>query len=99
MKKDKKPTTKQVAPVPALEEKPVQKRARSFKYQAFLIPVLAVLTGLIIGALFIVFTDLKVLPLYKSFFIAPLAALRRAGMLLLPRTGHCSPVRWGACRR
>ncbi len=76
MKKDKKPTTKQVAPVPAPEEKPVQKRAQSFKYQAFLIPVLAVLTGLIIGALFIVFTDLKVLPLYKSFFIAPLAALK-----------------------
>ncbi len=76
MKKDKKPTPKQVAPVPAPEEKPIQKRTRSFQYQAFLIPVLAVLTGLIIGALFIVFTDLKVLPLYKSFFIAPLAALK-----------------------
>jgi len=76
LKKDKKPTTKQVAPVPAPEDKPVQKRTQSFQYQAFLIPVLAVLTGLIIGALFIVFTDLKVLPLYKSFFIAPLAALK-----------------------
>jgi ABC-type uncharacterized transport system permease subunit len=52
-----------------------QKAPRSYNYQSFLIPILAVLTGLIIGAFFIVFTDLKVLPYYQQFFKAPLTAL------------------------
>jgi general nucleoside transport system permease protein len=52
-----------------------QKAPRSYNYQSFLIPILAVLTGLIIGAFFIVFTDLKVLPYYQQFFKDPLTAL------------------------
>ena len=79
MKKDKKPSPKQDAPPSVQEEETVQKPGRAFNYQTFLIPLLAVLTGLIIGALFIVFTDLKVLPLYQSFFLDPLAALKASG--------------------
>ncbi|MBC7260069.1 MAG: ABC transporter permease [Chloroflexi bacterium] len=49
--------------------------ARGSLLQAILLPVLAVFTALIIGALVIVFTDLQVLNLYKDFFSAPGKAL------------------------
>ncbi len=42
---------------------------------AILLPILAVFTALVIGALVIVFTDLEVLNLYKHFFSAPGKAL------------------------
>jgi simple sugar transport system permease protein len=42
---------------------------------AILLPVLAVFTALVIGALVIAFTDLEVLALYKDFFSAPGKAL------------------------
>jgi simple sugar transport system permease protein len=42
---------------------------------AILLPVLAVFTALVIGALVIAFTDLQVLALYKNFFSAPGKAL------------------------
>ncbi len=49
--------------------------ARGSVWQAILLPVLAVFTALVIGALVIVFTDLQVLNLYKDFFSAPGKAL------------------------
>jgi simple sugar transport system permease protein len=49
--------------------------ARGSLLQAILLPVLAVFTALVIGALVIVFTDLQVLNLYKDFFSAPGKAL------------------------
>jgi general nucleoside transport system permease protein len=42
---------------------------------AILLPVLAVFTALVIGAIVIVFTDVKVLALYKNFFTSPGRAL------------------------
>lgn len=42
---------------------------------AILLPILAVFTALVIGALIIIFTDLEVLALYKNFFSAPGPAL------------------------
>ena len=42
---------------------------------AILLPILAVFTALVIGALVIVFTDLEVLSLWKNFFSAPGKAL------------------------
>ena len=64
-----------------------QKSPRSYNYQSFLIPVLAVLTGLIIGAFFIVFTDLRVLPLYKTFFSNPLVPLKASGEAVVTAYG------------
>lgn len=75
MKKDKKSPDSKPIDNPEPELSILQKAPRSYNYQSFLIPILAVLTGLIIGAFFIVFTDLKVLPYYQQFFKDPLAAL------------------------
>jgi general nucleoside transport system permease protein len=75
LKKDKKnPEIKEIENLEP-ESSVHQKAPRSYNYQSFLIPILAVLTGLIIGAFFIVFTDLKVLPYYQQFFKDPIAAL------------------------
>lgn len=79
MKKDKKSSPEKTLQTSQPEGKPAQKPTRSLNYQSFIIPLLAVLTGLIIGAFFIVFTDLKVLPLYRTFFSDPLAALKASG--------------------
>jgi simple sugar transport system permease protein len=75
LKKDKKSPDIKPIENPELELSVHQKAPRSYDYQSFLIPILAVLTGLIIGAFFIVFTDLKVLPYYQQFFKDPLTAL------------------------
>lgn len=75
MKKDKKSPESKPIESPEPELSIHQKAPRSYDYQSFLIPILAVLTGLIIGAFFIVFTDLKVLPYYQQFFKDPLTAL------------------------
>jgi len=45
-------------------------------WQTLLIPVLAVFTGLVIGAIFIAITDAKVIAAYGNFFSDPLSALR-----------------------
>jgi ABC-type uncharacterized transport system permease subunit len=75
LKKDKKSPESKPIESPEPELSIHQKAPRSYDYQSFLIPILAVLTGLIIGAFFIVFTDLKVLPYYQQFFKDPLTAL------------------------
>jgi ABC-type uncharacterized transport system permease subunit len=75
LKKDKNNTPSAVIEKPESTPDIHQKAPRSYNYQSFLIPALAVLTGLIIGAFFIVFTDLKVLPYYQRFFQDPIAAL------------------------
>jgi ABC-type uncharacterized transport system permease subunit len=45
-------------------------------WQSILIPILAVFTGLVIGAIVIVVTDANVVAAYKQFFTAPGAALK-----------------------
>ena len=50
-----------------------KKRASSL--QAILIPILAVFTGLLIGAIVVIVTDPDVLAAWGSFFNAPLNAL------------------------
>lgn len=50
-------------------------KASSQRLQELLLPILAVLTGLIIGAIVIVITDAQVVSAYGSFFRAPGAAL------------------------
>lgn len=49
--------------------------AKGSALDAILLPVLAVITALIIGALVIVFTDMEVLALWKNIFSAPGKAL------------------------
>ncbi|RPH59399.1 MAG: ABC transporter permease, partial [Chloroflexi bacterium] len=51
-------------------------RAGSQLLQTLLIPILAVFTGLVIGAFVIAFTDAKVIETSRNFFSAPGAALK-----------------------
>ena len=44
-------------------------------FQTFLIPVLAIFTGLVFGAIVIVATDASVIAAYRNFFHAPGTAL------------------------
>lgn len=61
--------------------------SRSGRFQTMLIPVLAVFTGLVIGALFIVFTDLSVLPAWRNFFSAPGEALKLSWQAVIKAYG------------
>ncbi len=53
-----------------------ERRRRSSFWQDLLVPVLAVFTGLVAGAIIIVITDAAVVAAYRDFFRAPLAALQ-----------------------
>jgi ABC-type uncharacterized transport system permease subunit len=55
--------------------------------QTLLIPVLAVFTGLIIGAVVIVITDATVIAAYRNFFHAPLEALLATGQAIITAYG------------
>ena len=69
--------TAQAAPgPPPARSTPDIKRPRvSSALQDMLVPILAVVTGLIIGALVIVVSDATLVPLYREFLSAPGAAL------------------------
>jgi len=60
--------TGEVIPVPA-------RGKQSLLWQTLALPLLAVLTGLLVGAIVIVVTDAQVLAAYKNFFHDPLNAL------------------------
>ena len=53
-----------------------RRRSGSATLQTFLIPVLAIFTGLVFGAIVIVATDASVIAAYRNFFHAPGTALR-----------------------
>ncbi len=61
--------------------------SRSSKFQSLLIPALSVFTGLVIGALFIIFTDLPVLALWKNFFSDPGTALKASWDIVVKAYG------------
>ncbi|MGD0707700.1 MAG: ABC transporter permease [Anaerolineaceae bacterium] len=52
-----------------------KKKVGSSSIQTILIPLLAVLTGLLIGAIVVIVTNLDVLAAWKNFFVDPLSAL------------------------
>ncbi len=62
----------------AKETKPAGARRSSLLLQTLLTPLLAVLTGLIIGAIVILVTDAEVTAAYRNFFGDPLTALKAA---------------------
>ncbi len=70
------------------ESPEVQTHASSGWAQALVVPLLAVVTALIIGALLIAFTDAAVLAAWKNFFSDPLGALGA--------TWHSIAVAYGA---
>ncbi len=53
-----------------------ERRQGASFWQELLVPVLAVFTGLVAGAVVIVVTDMEVVAAYRAFFQAPLAALQ-----------------------
>lgn len=61
--------------------------SRSSKFHSLLIPVLSVFTGLVIGALFIILTDLPVLALWKNFFSDPGMAIKASWDLVIKAYG------------
>jgi general nucleoside transport system permease protein len=87
LKKEKFSPDNQVIQNPKIDSGLHQKAPRTFNYQSFLIPILAVFTGLVIGAFFIVFTDLKVLPLYQQFFKDPLSAIQASFIAIFTAYG------------
>lgn len=60
----------------ARQKAPAEQRPQSSLWQELLIPLLAVFTGLVAGALIIILTDASVLAAYRNFFRAPLVALQ-----------------------
>jgi ABC-type uncharacterized transport system permease subunit len=71
----KRHTTKKAQPIK--EQKPVKekKEKKSRFWQTLTMPLLAVLTGLLVGAVVIVISDANVIAAYKDFFHNPLYAL------------------------
>jgi ABC-type uncharacterized transport system permease subunit len=68
-------TVKESPPKPSKEDKnAVNKNKKPFLGQTMLIPILAVVTGLIIGAIVIVVTNLNVINAWGNFFNNPLGA-------------------------
>ena len=61
---------------PAVEAQVVlQKKKSHLSWQTVLIPILAVLTGLLIGAIVVIVTNVDVLTTWRNFFIDPVGAL------------------------
>ena len=69
-------TPTQAAAQPELSGKTSKRTSGGRNYQTFLIPILAVFTGLVFGGIAIVVTDPNVIAAYKNFFQAPGAALK-----------------------
>ncbi len=61
--------------------------SRSSKFQILLVPALSVFTGLVIGAFFIILTDLPVLALWKNFFSDPGTALKASWDIVIKAYG------------